>query len=301
VPVTDMKASQLIALRQYTVWIYRNGVLFWSGEQALRQGDLDSAGDNWVTITCYGKLEQLNSRFTVAEIIYAYQDGSEIVKALIAATQAEDSLGITEGTIASTTWREKTYSTQNIMDAIVSLANLIDGFDFEITDLGVLNISTFMGVDRSNDIILEYGVNVKSAKITEDFSKPATRAIIMGQTATVGDQVRLERDDLTQQGTYGLREYVESQMEVSDTPALEATGDSVLRKYGIPLLKISLDIVRGKTPTLEDFSLGDIIRVKIKNGIYDIDEKFRIFQWGVSYDEKNTETLTLTLSNFYIE
>jgi len=61
-----------------------------------------------------------------------------------------------------------------------------------------------------------------------------------------------------------------------------------------------LDIVRGKTPTIEDFALGDIIRVKIKNGIYDIDENFRIFEWEVSYDQANTETLSLTLGNFYI-
>lgn len=303
IPVNEAKASDLISLRIYTVWIYRNGDLLWAGEQALRQGELNAKGDNWVTITAYSWLEQLNSRYTVNEIIYEYQDGTLIAKDLIDQTQADTNgdLGITFGTTPETTWREKTYTNQNVLDAITSLANLIDGFDFELTDAKVFNISNFIGVDRTDEVILEYGVNLKSAKITEDFSKPTNRAIVLGQTGTVGDAIRVERDDAAKETQYGLRESTQSMMEVSELTAIEAMGDSVLRKYGAPLLKVSLDIVRGKTPTIDDFALGDIIRVKIKNGIYNIDSSFRIFEWGLNYDANDTETLSLTLSDFHIE
>ena len=303
VPANDSKVSQLIALRVYSVWIYREGTLLWAGEQAIRQGDLDDRGDNWATIVCYDWLEQLNSRYTVAEQIYTFQSGSDIVWDLIDQTQQDTNgdLGITQGTLEESTWREKTYTNQNIMDAIVNLANLLDGFDFQINNSKVFSISNFIGIDRSDTIVLEYGTNVKSVRITEDFSKPSTRAIILGQTDEVTDQVRLERNDATQQTAYGLREYTQSVMEVSEVATLEATGDAVLRKYGSPLLKVSVDIVRSTTPTIEDFSLGDIIRVKIKSGIYNIDENFRVFEWTVSYDTDNTETLSLVLGNFYTE
>lgn len=302
IPVNDTKASLLIALRIYTVWIYRDEILVWAGEQAIRQGDLDEAGDNWATIICYDWLEQLNSRFTVAEKIYTYQNGSDIAWDLINETQTDDDgdLGITQGTLEATTFREKTYANQNVMEAIISLANLQNGFDFEINNSKVFKISNFIGIDRSETLILEYGINVKTVRITEDFSSPSTRAIVLGQTGTVGDQVRVERNDAAQRAIYGLREFMQSYMEESDLDSLEAMGDAILAKYSAPLMKVALDLVRSSTPTLADFSLGDLLRVKIKKGIYNIDENFRIFEWGINYGADDTETLSLTLGNFRI-
>ena len=300
IPVNDPKAASLIALRVYTIWVYRDGLLLWAGEQVSRSSKLEADGDNWATITCYDWLEQLNSRQTVAEVVYNFQDGSEIVKNLIATTQADvdGALGIVEGTIEPTTFREKTYTNQNIMDAIISLANLSDGFDFEITNQKVLNIKNFIGVDRSDSIFIEYGVNTKSMQVTEDFSKPATRAIVLGQTGDIGDSLRIERNDAVNRAIYGLREQQVSQLEQSEMEAFESTGDAMLRKYGAPIMKLSMDILRSTTPTIADFALGDIIRVKIKRGIYNINEAFRVFGWTVNYDEDNTETLALTVGNF---
>lgn len=303
VPATDAKLSSLIALRVYSVYIYRDDVLLWAGEQVNRQGNLDDKGDNWCTITCFDWLEQLNHRFTVNEKIYEYQDGSQIAWDLIDTTQGETygDLGITEGTLTETTFREKTYTNQNIMDAIINLANLDGGFDFEINNSKIFNIYDFIGIDRSDDIILEYGRNIKSMRITEDFSKPATRAIVLGHTGLAGDQIRIERDDLVAQASYKLRESVFSQLEQSETATFEGTGDALLRKNGNPLLKVTMEIVRSTTPTIADFALGDILRLIVKRGIYNIDEQFRVFEWKVKYNTDNTETLSLTVSNFYNE
>ena len=114
----------------------------------------------------------------------------------------------------------------------------------------------------------------------------------------MGDQIRVERDDTTLETTYGLREGQTSQLEVSDLAAIQANGDAFIRKYGSPVMKVSMDIVRSTTPTIVDFALGDLIRVIVQKGIYDIDETFRVFEWNVMYGTDNTETLTLTLGNF---
>lgn len=307
VPVSDPKVSSLLALRLYTVWIYRikdgDETLLWSGEQASRSANLDEKGDNWAQITCYDWLEQLNSRYTVNEKIYSFQDGSLIAKDLIDVTQADDygDLGITFGTMESTTWREKTYTNQDILDALTSLANLDNGFDFELNNFKVFSIKNFIGLDRSDTLVLELGINIKKITYTEDFSKPATRALILGNTGDVGDSIRIERNDVTNEELYGLREYLYNESEVSELATLEATGDTVLAKNKLPLLTVSLDLVRNSTPTIEDFSLGDVLRLKIQKGIYNVDEKFRIFEWGISYGTDNTETLNLTLGNFRTE
>lgn len=305
IPVNDDKASSLIGLRIYTIEIYRidndnTSVLLWAGEQVIRSGNLDSKGGGWATISCYDWLEQLNSRYTTAEVIYTYQNGTTIAWDLIDTTQGDTNgdLGIVSGTLEATTFREKKYTNQNIMEAIISLANLQNGFDFEITNSKVFNVYNFLGIDRRSTSVLEYGTNIQSIRISEDFSKPITRAIILGQTSEESDPVRIERDDTSQQAIYGLREYPMSQLEVSTEAILQDTGDAVNKKYGAPLTKYSLDIVRSATPTIADFALGDVLRLKVKKGIYNIDESVRVFEWNVAYNTDNTESLSLTLGNF---
>src|SRR5687767_1074273 len=57
IPVNDDRLEILIALRRYSVYIYReeNGAqqLIWSGEQAMRSGSLSPDGNNWATIYCF--------------------------------------------------------------------------------------------------------------------------------------------------------------------------------------------------------------------------------------------------------
>ena len=62
-----------------------------------------------------------------------------------------------------------------------------------------------------------------------------------------------------------------------------------------------MDLVRGITPTIDDFALGDIITLIVQRGTYDIKEPFRVYEWEVVYNDDNTETLKLTLSNFFNE
>jgi hypothetical protein len=303
VPVNSAKAASLLALRKNTVWIYRNDDLVWSGEQGNRIGNLNDKGDNWVTIYCFDWFEQLTSRYTGSERVFSGVDAGEIAWTLIDESQSQTNgnLGITEGTIEATQNRDKTYYNNNIADMITNLSNLINGFDFEINNLKVFNVYASMGVDRSADLVLEYGTNITNVRITEDFSKPVNRAIVLGDSGDPVDPLRVERDDAALKTEYKLREGLLNEATVSEITTLEAKGDAFIRKYGNPLIKLDLDIVRSTTPTVTDVALGDIIRLIVKTGIYNIDSKFRIFEWNVNYQEDNTENLTLVLGNFTIE
>lgn len=300
VPVKGDKAESLIALRIYSVWIYRDSDLVWAGEQATREANLDDKGDNWVTIYCFDWLEQLNARYTALEVIYTGIDAGQIAWDLIDDSQNKTNgdFGITEGAIEATMVRDRTYNNDNIMDSLINLANVINGFDFEITSGKVFNVYAHMGVDRSASIVLEYGINIRTAHITEDFVNPVNGAIILGDSGVLAEPVRVERNDAASQAQYGLREGLLNEMTTIETETLEEKGDALILKYGLPLFRVGLGIVRSITPTITDFSLGDLIRLKVKEGIYDIDRSFRVYGWGVKYDSDNTETLDLVLGDF---
>jgi len=304
IPANDPKASSLVGLRKYGVWVYRVeddvSTLVWSGEQAMREGNLDNEGNNWVRIYCYDWLELLNHRFTGVLKEFDGIDAGQIAWTLIEETQADSygDLFITEGEIEATMDRDRKYYNQNIMEAIINLSDVLSGFDFEITDDMVFNVKTLIGEDKSDSILLEYGFNINRARIIEDFIQPANRAIVLGEAVDEDDIQRVERNDTDLQAINKLRESVISEMDVSDVYSLQEKGDSLLRKYGTALLKLDIDLLKSSTPNITDFSLGDVIKIKIENGVYDIDEEYRIYEWEVEYDDNNVEKLSLVLGKF---
>lgn len=301
----DTKASSLVALRRYQVFIYRveNGeeTLVWAGEQAMREGKLNTQKTNWVTIHCYDWLEQLNHRYTADEVTFTAEDAGQIAWSLIDTTQSDTDgdMGITEGTIEVTVDRDRTYFNQNIMEAIINLANVISGFDFEINDQKIFNVYGVKGEDKSDSIILKYGKNLTDCHIIDDFTQPGNRAIVLGEATGEDNLQRIERNDTDSQGNYGLREKLISEMDVSEIETLEDKGDAVLRKYATSLIQVDVDILKSSI-SVADFSLGDLISLKIQYGIYNIDETYRVFESIVKYDTDNTETLTLVLGTLNI-
>ena len=471
IPVSEEKVNELVALRENTVWIYRDDILVWSGEMAIRAGELDSKGSGLIELHSFTWFEQLRNRFTEKELEYEQVDAGAIAWNLIDRTQGQyiqtvspDTLpitastsnavgtkdwtnpnniktadstsatvdfgasvsstyylkatnfgfglstsslitgiivsvkemndkgspsnyandvnvklikggtvqstnkatntdraetvttttyggindlwggtwtyadindsgfgialsytglgsiiniysvkitiyyqaiqpignydfGITEGTIEATMDRDRTYQNQNIAEAIINLTNVIEGFDFEITDNKVFNAKTLIGEDLTESVILDYGSNVLSCRITEDFSAPVNRAIVLGEASDDTELLRIERNDLTSQTDIKLREDVATEWDVSETETLNEKGDAILRKYSTPLLKIDIDILPN-TPNITQFSLGDLIMVRIVYGFYNIKEEYRIFEWEVDYNSDGTEKLSLVLGKF---
>src|SRR5690606_27872289 len=136
--------------------------------------------------------------------------------------------------------------------------------------------------------------------IDEDFTNPANRAIVLGEAVDQASLARVERDDLTLQATYKLREMRIQEMDISETQTFEDKGDAAIRKYGQPLIKVDFDLVGNSSPSIIDFRLGDGIRLIVNEGIYGIDEEYRVFEWSVDFDDNNVERLSLILGKFTI-
>jgi hypothetical protein len=306
VPVKDPKINSLIALRKYEVEIYQceeftEQTKIWAGEQASRVATITENGDDWVDITCYSYLEMLNHRFTVAEKIYAiedYMDSGDIAWDLINTTQSETNgdLGITEGDIEPTIVREIYYYNQNIMNALMDLANMTYGFDFDINDDKEFNVWATKGVDRSEDVQLILGKNVDSCTIVEDFTNPCNRSLILGTDYSSNDLLRIETDNEASQGSILLRESIENNSDVTDTESLNYLGGALLRKYKQPILSISVSLIKNSGIKISDFSVGDTVRAIIKKGIYNFNLQMRVHEWNFKLNEDKTEDLSLTLS-----
>lgn len=294
--VTDPKAISLVALRQYTVEIYRleggDTTLVWAGEQALRKGSLKVDRNNWCTIVCFTWFEQLKKRYTDALVVYEAEDQGQIAVDLI-----DGAFDITTGDVPATVDRDRTYYNQNVYEAIINLANVLSGFDFEITDAKVFNVYEVQGVDRTDSVILEYGHNMTEAEVIEDFTNPINRAIVLGEMEGEDELQRVERNDAGSQSLYGLREETATDNDISELATFQEKGDSILRKYAGPLMRIENAILKSSI-SITSFALGDEIGLKINSGMYDIDESYRVFEWTVTVGVDNTESLTLVLSNF---
>jgi len=302
--VNDSKAPLFIDPRINTIEIWReigfDKVLVWSGEQALSNGQLNASKNNWAEIFCFDWFEQLRHRYTGAERIFADIDAGTMARTMIDETNTDDATGITIGTISPTKNRDRTYSNQNIMEAIINLANIASGFDFEVTNNKVFNVSSIIGTDKTNSVRLEYGHNIKNVNIVQDFTTPINRAIVLGEPTDATTLQRIDIDDAGLQATYGLREGRLQEMDVSEVATLTDKGTAAINKYGTPLTKVDFDLVSNITPTITDFGIGDGIRLIVKDGMYNIDSEFRVFEWEMTFDKDNQESLSLTLGNFIL-
>lgn len=302
IQANDPLVATLVSLRKNTIEIYRRkegtDTLVWAGSQALATGSLKENGNNWITVYCYTWFELLIHRFTDAVKTFTNTDAGQIAKTLITDTNSDDPTGITIGTITPTTDRDRTYNNQNVAEGIINLANVVSGFDFEITDLKVFNVYDILGTDKTDSVVFEYGHNVKNMTITEDFVNPVNRAIVLGEATGESTLQRVERDDATLQTEYGLFEGRFTEISTSNLGTLQDKGDAAIRKYGEPLLKVSFDLVGNNTPSIDEFTCGDGIRLMANWGYYNIDEQYRVFEYSVTFDGKNVEHLDLTLGKF---
>jgi len=303
--VDDIVANSLISLCEYSVYIYRvtssGDVLVWSGEQRRRTGDLKENHNDWCTIYCYDWLYALKDRYTAQSVTYTDVDAGLIAWGMINTSQAKTNgnLGITQGTITATQDRTRTYNNQNIMEAITNLSEVLYGFDFEITNDKVFNVYTVKGTDLTDSLILEYGRNLQTVSIDEDFTEPCNNAIVLGEVIDETELTRVDRPDTTTQAKYKLREMVLSADNVIDEDTLNEKGDAMLYKYKEPLIKVTFEVIRGMVD-ITQFSLGDLIRLIIKKGCYNIDSTYRIFEWTVDHENDNTEKLSLVLGELGI-
>jgi len=198
------------------------------------------------------------------------------------------------------------------LELIQYLSSTINGFDFWQTALqpeafgqtGLFNIAPLRGTDKSETVVLEYGVNSNNARDYRyiiDSSRIINRGIVL--PPSYPDSTGLEvvtEDDATSQTTRGLREEV-LQVDLTNTALRTDYAEEAvfLRKQPRELfiLNPSTDDGTGRVPNFKtDYDLGDIIRGRVVDtGVILLDALVRVYGVKVSLDDEGQETIDLML------
>lgn len=293
VPVNDDKMSILLSLRNFEVFVIRDGTTVWGGEQVHVQTNLTRNTAQWSKITCYSFLEMLNARYTASSRVFDGVDAGTIASTLISESQTGTNadLGITDGTIETTKNRDRKYYNQNIMEAIINLSGVQGGFDFEVTDAKVFNVFSNKGSDLSRSIVFEWGTNIESASVVRDFVRPGNRAIVLGE-GFESTQLREERNDTSSQSTFKIREILSNEPTVSEQVTLQDKGDAITRKFKQSLLSIDFTQIPGTQPKFGALVVGDRVKIRIVEGAENIVNTFRIYGFDVSLSNDGKESVS---------
>lgn len=287
----DESMIPLISLRRYITKIYRDDSLVWAGEQVVNRGSLTPNSNNKASITSHEFLEQLAHRYTGAYRRFDGVDAGTIAWTLIDESQSltNGDYGITEGTIEATKNRDRTYENKNILDAIIDLSKVIEGFDFELTPEKVFDVYEQKGIDRTTTTVFEYGTNIQEVSVEENFGNPFNSTIV------VGEDNRVERTNTTAASIYALRQSLLNATGVTDDDSLDDKGDANNRKFKAPLLSVSFSQVPDTIPAFGSIALGDIVKIRVNRGIYNVDNNFRVYGFNVKVGADNKETVAYTV------
>lgn len=296
VPVTSADLTQLVSMRRYETLIKKNGSIVWSGEQANRFGTLSRNSANPITIVSHTFEEMFNAMYTASFVRYEQVDEGQILKNLIDDFQNKTNgdLGFTFGSYLTGTLRDREYENANILDAYVNMSNVINGPDFYVTHDKVINIVPFKGVDRSKQVIFEWGINIEGVDINEDFSNPASEVIGLG-AGFGSEQLRSVQADANVQKIIGLRQQSVSEVDVSIQSTLDQKTLSALGMYKQPVLMLSMTQLSTTFPHFGMLQVGDLVRFRAREGIFNINNTFRIYGYDAIVSKDGKESISYIL------
>lgn len=293
-----LASSEFVGLGRKDLHIYRNNTRVWGGEIAAFDGTVDATGEDFnVVARSYESL--LKDRYTGAAKQFNAVDAGQVAWTMINESQqlTNGDFGITSGEIQASVLRTRLFEYKNIYEAISELSEVENGIEWEITPYKEFNVYyPQMGTDRSTEDILEYGGNVEQVRFAYDFLEPGNRAIVLGAGSGAGISYADEYDT-TSRTLYGLRERVVPFKDVSDQTTLDAKANRVLEERKNPIE--SLEVVQARGAGILAFTrvnLGDQVRVKVKQGLLDVDGVYRVRGLNVEIANDGTEKVTYTVT-----
>lgn len=270
----------------------RNGVLRWAGQIINWEASLGET-DETVNVTCADWFYLLKDKIITTEEIYTADNEGEILQQLITylQVQTDGDMGITFGANTSVETRDRTYFDKNVQEAFIQMSEIINGLDFEITPLKVLNIYEKKFTDRSTTHVFQYGQNIQSATARKDATQ--IKNDLKGYGA---DTLIRTRDDGGSQSTYGRRQSIESFTDIVLSSTLDRHLDEILRTNGVPIQTYGISVFPDAEPEFGTYEIGDYVWVNIQRGIVNINQKSRIYGWNVTIDNEGVENIELIIS-----
>lgn len=207
-------------------------------------------------------------------------------------------LNVAVGTNTASTFpktRERNYELQNVKDALINFTNLAeDSIDFDFSPDRTFNVYARKGSDKL-DIEAVYPGNIHSMNINRSAANLANKILNIG--SGIGDErVQVTTEDNNSRVTYGTREKVVTDSNVSLVETLRQQGNGLLKIYKDPT-NLPKVVIRDGSINPSNVQVGDSILVRVEKDDYlgTINGVYRIYNYQVSVDENMVETVTLSL------
>jgi len=297
----NLTVKSLLGVGRNTLECVRNDEIIFAGQ--IVNANLSMGTENaLLEVKALGWFWLLGLRYVglTTDKSYSSIDSGSIAWDLIDTSQSETygDLGITQGTIQTSVSRTITYIRKNIKEAIEELSGANNGFDFEITPNKVFNVYyPQKGTDLSTTIIFRYPGNIiKSIEEINDATDIANSILGVGSGFGL-EEVNVQKDDISSQSIYTKRQKI---VTVKDLNNAVVVGDIAQQEVNAfsqinPYFKLKLYGGNGITPSVEDFDVGDTIRLIINKSFWLEDQDFRIFEIYITIDELDVESVELII------
>lgn len=274
--------SEMLLLGYAELYIYRAKTLVWGGELQYTRADL-GGDDERITVSAKGFLELFDRRVVgtpTTPRTFTNTDLVTIARTLIDESQdlSNGDFGITLGTNPTSRNADRTYSSENLKEALNDLTNETwdDAIDIEVTADKVFNCYYPQKGRVLAEVVFEWGVNITSCWQTLDATDMSNQVIALGAGEGNGMTTVTRNADTYLQETYKLRQGVIAHKSVSDTTTLNGHADKELREKEAQQQFVGVTVKGDLDPVFGSYSVGDYVRVKIDRGLVKADSLFRI-------------------------
>lgn len=252
---------------------------------------------NVVAVTCFSLIHLLTKRLTGTPVAFNTTAGA-VATSLLATTNALLDTEIVAGIMNVATNVQLTFNRSSVFDALKTVAEASSG-QFKVNPNRTLDFKTVLGNDLSSTVIFQYnidliaGANILTFQVEDD-----AKAIV---TKTYGESgvLTTAQTDAGLTTTYGLFEEYKNYRELDNQTTLDNIAITNNRGSELsPLLNLSPKVV-------DNFEVGDLVRVIIKNSLVNINAVYQITEKSVKIKGGNERQISIRVnsnnSDFFIQ
>lgn len=271
--------------------IVRNRQIVWRGP-VLTANEVDDQDQRMVEFGGEGLLHYPNRWYLTQDRTFTQQDQFTIARALVNSHQnkAGGDFSIdTSGVDLSGVLRDRTYVRgKNIGEALLELADVNDGFDFQIdAETRLLELFHPQQGARFPDLIIEDGIRQFSRSV--DSTSQASQVVALGEGE--GDsQVFATRQSSTAVAEYGLTQMVYDNQEVSIRSTLIGHADFNLAHHRNPVQDLRVTVGTGEFNPFQ-FGVGVEGRVKYDSSYDEVNEVRRLVGFDVVWNQGDEQAV----------
>jgi len=261
-----------------------NGTVRWVGVIIYKRVTL-----NVVAVTCFSLIHLLTKRLTGTPVAFNTTAGA-IATSLLATTNALSDTKIVAGTLNVATNVQLTFNRSSVFDALKTVAEASNG-QFKVNNNRTLDFKTSVGTDLSSTVIFQYiitrvvGANILTFQVEDDSKGIVTKSY--GESGVLNST----QTDSSLTTLYGLFEEYKNFRELDNQTTLDnTTADNNRGSELSPLLNLSPEVV-------DNFEVGDLVKVIIKNSLVDINAVYQITEKSVKIKGGNQRQIAVRVNS----